>query len=182
MRESRKWTSESDTHWSCRCWWVNKTSAITRGALAASLVIRGYCKDLHEETENKFILPGEMNVHKHKTWELRFFYPGYIIPADQSLSKAYHHPKAFLELIMIYLLNTEQMDHAVLSPEDIQSVTLSQKALCGYRTSLSLSFSLSLSLSVGRKTSIFLPGFMKHTEVFYNCMQVPGHFQGEQFS
>lgn len=83
---------------------------------------------------------------------------------------------------MIYLLNTEQMGHAVLSPEDIQSVTLSQKALCGYRTSLSLSFSLSLSLSVGRKTSIFLPGFMKHTEVFYNCMQVPGHFQGEQFS
>lgn len=86
-----------------------------------------------------------MNVHKHKTWELRFFYPGYIIPADQSLSKAYHHPKAFLELIMIYLLNTEQMDHAVLSPEDIQSVTLSQKALCGYRTSLSLFLFVSVS-------------------------------------
>lgn len=62
-------------------------------------------------------------------------------------------PKSLLlRLIMKYPLNTEQREE-VLSPEDIQSMTLSQKALSSYRN-FSLSVSISVS-SAGRYSSTF---------------------------
>lgn len=79
-------------------------------------------------------------------------------------------PKAFFLLIMKYPLNTEQTEEGVLSPEDTQSMTLSQKALSSYRI-----LSLSVSISVSFCWQILQHRF---TRLYETCII----YNGRQFS